>query len=204
MALHKTPTSSVRPNLPDIDIIYYRNFLSSDIAENYFQVLFENLDWQQHEIRIFGKILPQPRLTALYAESEVPYSYSGLTLIPKEFTPELQELRKELEKYTPIHFTHCLANLYRNGNDSMGLHSDDEKELGNNPVIASISLGATRKFKLKHKVMKDQKFEIDLESGSLLLMQGSTQHFWKHELPKSKKDTGARINLTFRRILNSK
>ena len=201
MALHKTPTLPVRPNLPDIDIVYYRNFLSRDIAQNYFQVLFENLDWQQHEIRIFGKIIPQPRLTALYAESEMPYSYSGLTLFPNKFTPQLQELRKELEKYTPVHFTHCLANLYRNGNDSMGLHSDDEKELGKNPVIASISLGTTRKFKLKHKVLKDQKFEIDLEPGSLLLMQGTTQHFWKHELPKTKKQVAARINLTFRTIL---
>lgn len=204
MALFQTPQSPIGPDLPDADIIYYRNFLSGDIAQNYFQVLFENLNWEQHEIKIFGKILPQPRLTALYAESEVPYSYSGLTLFPKEFTPELQEIRKELEKYTPVHFTHCLANLYRNGMDSMGLHSDDEKELGKNPVIASISLGAIRKFKLKHKVFKDQKFEIDLEPGSLLLMQGSTQHFWKHELPKSKKETGARINLTYRKIINSK
>ena len=201
MALLPTAAMAFRPDLPGADISYYRNFLSKDLAESYFETLFENLDWQQHKIKIFGKILPQPRLTSLYAEGEAPYSYSGLTLFPKEFTPELHEIRRELEKYTSVHFTHCLANLYRNGNDSMGLHSDDEKELGRNPVIASISLGATRKFKLKHKVRKDQKFEIDLEPGSLLLMQGSTQHFWKHELPKTKKQMAPRINLTFRTIL---
>ena len=201
MALLPTAAMPFRPDLPGADISYYRNFLSKDLGEAYFRTLLENLDWQQHRIKIFGKILPQPRLTALYAEGEVPYSYSGLTLFPKKFTPELQEIRQELEKHTPVHFTHCLANLYRNGNDSMGLHSDDEKGLGRNPVIASISLGATRKFKLKHKGRKDQKFEIDLEPGSLLLMQGSTQHFWKHELPKTKKQMAPRINLTFRTIL---
>jgi len=201
MAHHKTTTSLIKPELPDADILYYRNFLSHDSAQEYFKILFENLNWEQHEIKLFGKILPQPRLTALYAESEVPYSYSGLTLFPKKFTSELEEIRKELAKYTPNHFTHCLANLYRNGNDSMGLHSDDEKELSLNPTIASISLGGIRKFKLKHKILKDQKFEIDLEPGSLLLMQGSTQHFWKHELPKTKNQVDPRINLTFRTIL---
>ena len=197
----KTPTSVISPDLPDAELLYYRNFLSFDSAQKYFQILYENLDWQQHSIKIFRKTLPQPRLTALYAESEVQYSYSGLTLFPKKFTPELYQISKELEKYTPVHFTHCLTNLYRNGNDSMGLHSDDEKELGKNPLIASISLGATRKFRLKHKVLKDQKFEIDLETCSLLLMQGSTQHFWKHELPKTKKQVSPRINLTFRTFL---
>ncbi|HSP84103.1 MAG TPA: alpha-ketoglutarate-dependent dioxygenase AlkB [Gillisia sp.] len=201
MALHKAPQSAICPVLPDADILYYPNFLSHDSAQEYFKILFESLNWEQHEIKLFGKTLPQPRLTALYAESEVPYTYSRLTLFPKKFPSELEEIRNELAKYTPVHFTHCLANLYRNGNDRMGLHSDDEKELGLNPTIASISLGGTRKFKLKHKVLKDQKFEIDLEPGSLLLMQGSTQHFWKHELPKTKNQASPRINLTFRTIL---
>ena len=201
MALHKTTTSLIRPELPYAEILYSLNFLSKDTAQEYYKILFESLNWEQHEIKLFGKTLPQPRLTALYAENEVPYSYSGLTLFPKKFTSELEEIRNDLGKYTPVHFTHCLANLYRNGKDSMGLHSDDEKELGLNPTIASISLGGTRKFKLKHKILKDQKFEIDLEPGSLLLMQGSTQHFWKHELPKTKNQVSPRINLTFRTIL---
>ncbi len=194
----------IRLDLPDSEIIYFRHFLGKDSADFYFNALMQNLDWQQHNIKIFGKTLPQPRLTALYAESEVPYTYSGLTLFPKKFTFDLLELKKEFQKYSPIHFTHCLANLYRDGSDSMGLHSDDEKELGKNPVIASLSLGATRKFKLKHRFKKDQKLEIDLEPGSLLLLKGTTQHFWKHELPKTKKEPGPRINLTFRKIISLK
>ena len=98
-------------------------------------------------------------------------------------------------------FTHCLANLYRDGKDSMGLHADDEKELGRNPVIASVSLGATRKFRLKHIFDKSLKLDIDLEPGSLLIMKGTTQHFWKHELPKTSLITGSRINLTYRKIM---
>ncbi len=192
-----------RLNLPDSDIIYYRNFLEKEAADAYFGTFMKDLDWQQFSIKIFGKTIPQPRLTALYAKAEVPYTYSGLTLFPKKFTLELLELCKELKQYTPAHFTHCLANLYRDGKDSMGLHSDDEKNLGKDPVIASVSLGASRKFKLKHRNNKDQKIEIDLEHGSLLLMMGSTQHYWKHELPKTKPDTGPRINLTFRKIISS-
>lgn len=191
-----------RLNLPDSDIIYYRNFLEIEAADAYFATLMKDLDWQQYSIKIFGKIIPQPRLTALYAKAEVPYTYSGLTLFPKKFTSELLELEKELKQYTPVHFTHCLANLYRDGKDSMGLHADDEKNLGKDPVIASVSLGASRKFKLKHRNNKDQKFEINLEHGSLLLMMGSTQHYWKHELPKTKPETGPRINLTFRKIIS--
>ncbi|QED37638.1 alpha-ketoglutarate-dependent dioxygenase AlkB [Antarcticibacterium arcticum] len=192
-----------RLNLPDSDIIYFPNFLEKENADAYLDTLLENLNWQQHSIKIFGKTIPQPRLTALYAETETPYTYSGLTLLPKKFTCELLELKKELKKYTPTHFTHCLANLYRNGKDSMGLHSDNEKELGKDPVIASVSLGATRKFILKHRHDKDQKHEIALEHGSLLLMMGATQHFWKHELPKTKLVTEPRINLTFRKIISS-
>jgi len=192
-----------RLDLPDSDIYYYKNFIKKSIANAYFKLFMEQFDWQQHNIKIFGKTLPQPRLTALYAEDEVSYTYSNLTLFPKNFTPELREVKNELKQYTPVHFTHCLANLYRDGMDSMGLHADAEKELGKDPVIASVSLGATRKFILKHKQDKAQKHEITLEHGSLLLMQGSTQHFWKHELPKTKLVTGPRINLTFRKIISS-
>ncbi len=188
-------------DLPDSNITYYSIFLDHQSADRYFQIFLKDLNWQQHDITIFGKKMPQPRLTALYAVNEVPYSYSNLTLIPKKFTPELLEIQQKLNVLTGKDFTHCLANFYRDGNDSMGWHSDDEKALGTNPVIASVSLGGVRNFQLKHKSRQDQKFKLDLEHGSLLLMAGTTQHFWKHQLPKTKKQVAPRINLTFRTIL---
>lgn len=186
--------------LQNAEVFYFEHFLDNEVAANLYSILLETLDWQQHQVKIFGKVLPQPRLTALYAETEKPYTYSGLTLHPLKFSPPLKDLQQKLEKLTGNHFTHCLANLYRTGQDSMGLHSDDEKELGKNPVIASISLGATRKFRFRHKTDKNQKLDLELHSGSLLLMQGSTQHYWKHEIPKTKKQVSSRINLTFRKI----
>ena len=188
-------------NLPDARITYISDFLSPEIANRYFQIFLKELNWQQHDITIFGKRIPQPRLTALYAINDLSYSYSNLTLIPKKFTPELLEIQQKLKIHTGEDFTHCLANFYRDGNDSMGWHSDDEKALGKDPVIASVSLGGERNFQLKHKNIKDERFKLDLEHGSLLLMSGSTQHFWKHQLPKTKKQVAPRINLTFRTIL---
>ncbi len=194
-------TEEYSPNLANAHITYYPDFLDPKNADRYFQIFLKELNWQHHDITIFGKKIPQPRLTALYAVNEEPYSYSNLTLIPKKLTPELLEILQKVNKKTRENFTHCLANLYRDGNDSMGWHSDDEKELGIDPVIASISLGGVRNFQLKHKSIKDQRFKLDLEHGSLLLMAGSTQHFWKHQLPKTKKQVAQRINLTFRTIL---
>ncbi|MGM0390500.1 MAG: alpha-ketoglutarate-dependent dioxygenase AlkB family protein [Bacteroidota bacterium] len=188
-------------NLPDSNITYYSDFLNPKSADRYFQIFLKELNWKHHDITIFGKKIPQPRLTALYAVNHLPYSYSNLTLIPEKFTPELLEIQQKLKVQTGKDFTHCLANFYRGGSDSMGWHSDDEKVLGKDPVIASVSLGGVRNFQLKHKKIKDQKFKLDLEHGSLLLMAGSTQHYWKHQLPKSKKQMDPRINLTFRIIL---
>ncbi|MGM1055555.1 MAG: alpha-ketoglutarate-dependent dioxygenase AlkB family protein [Bacteroidota bacterium] len=188
-------------NLPDSNITYYPEFLDPKIADRYFQIFLKELNWQHHDIKIFGKKIPQPRLTALYAVNDLSYSYSNLTLIPEKFTPELLEIQQKLKVQTGKDFTHCLANFYRGGSDSMGWHSDDEKVLGKDPVIASVSLGGVRNFQLKHKKIKDQKFKLDLEHGSLLLMAGGTQHYWKHQLPKTKKQVDPRINLTFRIIL---
>jgi len=188
-------------NLPNAEIYYYPNFLSTAIANSYFEKFLKELHWEHFDIKIFGKLIPQPRLTALYAVNGQAYSYSNLTLTPHSYTSELISINQELEKLTHVKFTHCLANLYRNGNDSMGWHSDNEKELGPNPLIASLSLGAERKFQLKHKELKEQKLDIILKHGSLLLMKGETQHFWKHQLPKTKKVDSPRINLTFRTII---
>lgn len=188
-------------NLPDSNITYYPDFFDPTNADKYLKTFLKELNWQHHDITIFGKRIPQPRLTALYAVNDVPYSYSNLTLIPEKFTPELFEIQQKLNIQTGENFTHCLANFYRDGNDSMGWHSDDESALGKDPVIASVSLGGVRNFHLKHKNIKDQRCKLDLEHGSLLLMAGSTQHFWKHQLPKTKKQVAPRINLTFRTIL---
>lgn len=192
----------IDPGLPDSNIKYFKNFLSAEEAEFYFQKFMKDISWQQHYIKIFGKTIAQPRLSALYAKTQKSYTYSGLTLVPLPYLKEMEELQQKLELISNAKFTHCLANLYRDGNDSMGLHADDEKELGENPVIASLSFGETRKFRLKHKIDKKIKFEIELHPGSLLLMQGKTQHFYKHELPRATKSLNPRINLTYRRIVD--
>ncbi|MBL4663458.1 MAG: alpha-ketoglutarate-dependent dioxygenase AlkB [Flavobacteriaceae bacterium] len=184
--------------LPDSEILYYPNFLQDTYASEVFKTLLNETKWQQDDIKIYGKVYKQPRLTALYGEKEKSYSYSNITMYPIPFTPLLQEIKTKVEATAKTTFTTVLLNLYRDGNDSNGWHSDNEKELGGNPVIASVSLGAKRCFKLKHRGDKKLNYKVFLDHGSLLLMQGKTQHYWLHELPKSKKTTNPRINLTFR------
>ena len=200
MELFKKNEERLDLNLSDANISYFPHFLEPEFANRAFNVFLDELEWRQHTVKIFGKLLPQPRLTALYGVNDQSYTYSNLTLKPLKFTPELLKIHQKLIDLTKIDFTHCLANLYRDGNDSMGWHSDDEKALGIEPVIASVSLGGVRNFQLKHKNIKDQRFKLDLENGSLLLMAGRTQHFWKHQLPKTKKLLSPRINLTFRTL----
>lgn len=187
-------------NLPNSNIVYYPNFMDKPLADDYFELLRKNCAWQQDDIKVFGKVYAQPRLTALYANNDKPYSYSNITMTPHTFTKELGAIKEQIETIATCEFTTCLLNLYRDGKDSNGWHADNEKELGKNPVIASVSLGAPRYFHLKHNSIPDQKHKLLLEHGSLLLMQGETQHFWKHQIPKTAKPIGERINLTFRVI----
>ncbi len=187
-------------NLKDADILYYPDFFTPEESEFYFKTLLENTNWREDDITVFGKTYKQPRLTALFADNNKSYSYSNITMHPEVFSKELKTIKQKIETQIEKQFTTCLVNLYRNGQDSNGWHADDEKELGLNPVIASISFGSTRRFKLKHKTDSSQKLTIDLKSGSLLVMQGTTQHFWKHQIPKTKKIVSERINLTFRYI----
>ncbi len=188
-------------NLPDSDISYYPDFLASDIALNYFEIFKKTIPWQQDDIKIFGKVHAQPRLTALYADNNKPYSYSGITMQPHLFTKELLDLKRLVEEKSNTLYTTCLLNLYRNGKDSNGWHADNEKELGINPIIASVSLGQKRVFHLKHRTNKNLKHKIELENGSLLIMAGKTQHHWLHQIPKTAKPIQERINLTFRSII---
>ena len=186
--------------LPQAHLIYNANFLDTQFAEKLFQLLYTETNWIQEPIKIFGKEMMQPRLTHLFGERS--YSYSNIIMDPEPFPELLQHLKNKLENFTKSTFNVCLANLYRDGQDSMGWHSDDEKELGKNPTIASISLGEERMFHLQHKTKKELKQKFVLAPGSLLIMAGETQHFWKHQLPKTKKQVAPRINLTFRQIID--
>jgi len=190
----------VKLHLQNGDIYHYPNFFPSNLATSYFKIMLDEINWQQDDIKVFGKIYKQPRLTALYGDEGASYSYSGITMFPKPFNSVLKEIKDKIEVVSEVKFTTVLLNLYRNGTDSNGWHSDDEKELGQNPEIASISFGAKRVFQLRSKKDKSQRINIELEHGSLLLMKGTTQHYWQHCIPKSKKVTSPRINLTFRNI----
>ena len=190
----------IKLSLPDADVVYYPSFFSSEETSEYFKILKNETDWQQDNIKLFGKTYKQPRLTALYGNDEKTYTYSSITMLPKPFNSVLKEIKDKIEAVSEVKFNTVLLNLYRDGSDSNGWHSDDEKELGKNPVIASISFGAMRTFQLRHKKDRKNRKNIQLEDGSLLLMKGRTQHFWQHQIPKSKRVKEERINLTFRLI----
>ena len=187
-------------NLPDAEIIYYPHFFDKKEAEAIFVELKNDIPWQQDEIRVFGKIHPQPRLTSLFGNEGKPYSYSNIKMQPHLWTSLLQKIKSKVENVSNTNFTTVLLNQYRDGKDSNGWHADNEKELGVNPIIASVSFGAERIFQLKHNSISGLKQNILLEHGSFLLMKGTTQHFWKHQIPKTSKPIGERINLTFRII----
>lgn len=193
-------TDKIVFDLPDAEIEYYPNFFSEIEANVLFQQLLTEIPWQQDDITIFGKTYKQPRLTAFFGNEGKPYSYSNITMLPHVWNELLLKIKSKVEKTTGHSFSSVLLNLYRDGKDSNGWHADNEKELGQNPVIASVSFGEQRIFQLKHNTLKDQKQNIVLENGSLLLMKGTTQHYWKHQIPKTSKPIKQRINLTFRTI----
>lgn len=175
---------------------YYPQFFErSDI---YLERLFSEVQFSQNQMRIWGKEVTLPRLECWYGESE--YTYSGMTLKPHPWSSTVLEIKNQIENLLHESFNSCLVNLYRNGDDYVGPHADDEKELGKNPVIASVSFGASRKFLMKHRLEKQMKHELLLHSGDLLVMKGEFQHSWTHSLPKMKKELNPRINLTFRKI----
>lgn len=181
-------------------VILYGNFLKLAESDRLFGELYKSINWRQEQIKIFGKIRPIPRLTAWYADEGKSYTYSGIEHHAQPWNPTLKSIKSQVEDIAEVTFNSVLINLYRDGKDSMSWHSDDEPELGKNPIIASVSLGGTRRFSGKHKISKDRKFNIDLTSGSLLLMKGETQHFWQHQIPKTSRVVEPRINLTFRMV----
>jgi alkylated DNA repair dioxygenase AlkB len=179
----------------------FPDFLSSADAGALFQTLRAELDWQQETIVIAGRPVLVPRLVCWYGDHGADYRYSGVQHHTSPWTPALQALREKVERRTGGRYNSVLGNYYRSGNDSMGWHADKEKELGTHPIIASLSLGASRRFLLRHNKTREQ-LELLLTDGSLLLMGGSLQHHWRHCVPKAPSAAGTRINLTFRLILN--
>ncbi len=191
------------PELPDATIKYYPNFLNTKEADLYLEKLTKETPWRNDPITVFGKTYPQPRMTSLHGHTTDSYGYSGIVMQPNPMRKPLLDIEQKLQAFTKETFTTVLLNLYRDGQDSNGWHADNEKELGENPVIASISLGASRYFHLKHNSDKSQRLKLELTHGSLLLMEGTTQHFWKHQIAKTAKKVGPRINLTFRKVLKA-
>ena len=190
-------------HLPDAEIRYVPHFLPVSLANTYFDDLFHHIPWRQDPITVFGKTHLQPRLTSLHAHTLDSYSSSGIVMTPQPMTQTLQCIENRIYQLCDESFTTVLLNLYRDGKDSNGWHADDEAELGKNPVIASLSLGAPRFFHLRHNQDPKQRYKLLLEHGSLLLMGGETQHHWKHQVAKTAKKVGPRINLTFRKIFHS-
>lgn len=190
--------------MPDADVSMLHEIEMPLPYDEMLRKLIEQTKWRQEAVRIYGKEYQQPRLVALYGDPSKRYDYSGITLFPLPWTDLLREIKRRIEDCTEHSFNAVFLNLYRDHNDSMGFHSDDEKELGREPVIASVTFGATRIFRMKHKFNDEIPVQkIPLTSGSVLLMKGRAQHFWKHGINKQTQPCGPRVNLTFRTIFDS-
>jgi alkylated DNA repair dioxygenase AlkB len=192
--------ASVRLPMPDADVIFLPAFFDAAESADFLRRLTDEIPWRQVSIRLYGKTLPVPRLTSWHGDPGVTYTYSRLQLHPEPWTPALNEIRERLRALDGESFNGVLLNCYRDGADGMSWHSDDEPELGPAPVIASVSFGAVRRFQFRHRVRRTEKTSLDLTPGSCLLMRGETQSHWHHQIPKTKRPCGPRINLTFRRI----
>jgi alkylated DNA repair dioxygenase AlkB len=189
--------------LPQAELLLDPAFLAPDAAAALLAELTTTIAWRQEPIKLFGKEIMQPRLTAWHGDPTARYAYSGLALEPQPWTPTLHHLRQQVEAATQTQFNSVLLNFYRSGQDSMGWHADNEPELGPTPAIASVSLGATRRFRLRPRnpeVIVHETVTMELLSGSLLLMRGTTQQHWLHAVPKTTRPTAPRLNLTFRMI----
>ena len=188
-------------DLPDAEVVFYPAFFAGPEADRLLMRLIETTAWRQDAMKMFGELKPLPRLTAWYGDPGSRYVYSGIANEPLPWTAALAEIKAAAEAAAGIAFNGVLLNRYRTGRDSMGWHADDEPEFGDEPVIASVSFGGTRKFQLKHKRRKELKGGVELTHGSLLIMRGGTQANWLHRVPKTARPVGERLNLTFRRIV---
>lgn len=194
-----TPGANLLPY--DGEVQYLGKILDTQMAQQYLKDLLDKIEWRNDEAVIFGKHIITKRKAAWYGDDHYDYTYSNTTKRALPWTQELVTLKTIVERHANTSFNSCLLNLYHSGDEGMAWHSDDEKSLGKNTIIASLSLGAERKFSLKHKETK-WPVSVVLERGSLLIMKGATQTHWLHSLPKSKKVKSPRVNLTFRTIVN--
>jgi alkylated DNA repair dioxygenase AlkB len=188
------------PKLPEELMEYKPGFFTNEESTRLIPILKDTINWNQETIQMYGKLLNTPRLTAWYGDNSKTYAFSGKKYEPYAWTKELLSIKARVDATCGIKFNSVLLNLYRNGNDSVAWHADDEPELGINPLIASVSFGQLRRFDVRHKQDHKLKYSIELENGSLLIMKGDLQHNWEHQIPKSTKAIKERINLTFRVI----
>lgn len=188
-------------DLPEAEVFLYPDFFPKADADRLHEQLVETTEWRQDSMKMFGQSKPLPRLTAWYGDPGTRYVYSGIVNEPLPWTAALAEVKDAAEAASGVAFNGVLLNRYRTGRDSMGWHADDEPEFGDEPVIASVSFGGSRTFQLKHKRRKELKESVELTHGSLLVMRGGTQANWLHQVPKTAKPVGERLNLTFRRIV---
>lgn len=193
-------TTPLAFDLPDAEVTLWPAAFGADEATRLLDELRSGIDWQHEEVVVFGQRRRVPRLVAWHGDPAARYTYSGTLHEPLRWTPPLLQARARVEELAGRQFNAVLLNRYRDGRDGMGWHADDEPELGSDPVIASVSLGAARRFCLRHRRRKDAKLELRLPHGSLLLMSGATQQHWVHALPKTASAVAERINLTFRRV----
>ena len=202
---NQVPKERVFKKIPLLDgeVWYMENFMPLEKANSYFKIFQETINWRQEEIKMYGKTYLVPRKTAWYGYEGFNYKYSGILCNPEPWTKELLGIKRVIESFlTESDFNSVLLNLYRDGSDKVSWHADDEKGLGINPLIASVSLGAKRRFDLKHKSDPSQKLQLVLAPGSLVIMKGALQHNWLHQIPVQKRITDSRINLTFRTIVS--
>ena len=185
---------------PEGDVVLLPAFFPPPDADRLLRELLDSTRWRQESVKLFGKSIDLPRLTAWYGDEGTGYTYSGIANVPLAWTPPLLAVKQAVEAQVGAMFNSVLLNRYRTGKDGVAWHSDDEPEFGDNPVIGSVSVGGTRTFQFRHKRVKNRKRSIDLTHGSLLVMRGATQHNWVHQIPKTAKDVPERLNLTFRVI----
>jgi len=193
------PAAQAPPISADL-LQYIPAFFNENESAQLFHALQATIAWKQEELMLYGKKIKTPRLTAWYGDQNVAYKYSGVTFYALPFTAELIKIKAAIEPLANQQFNSVLLNLYRDGNDSMGWHADDEPELGKNPIIASVNFGQPRRFDFRHKDNHAIKHQIMLGNGSLLIMKGDIQHHWQHQIAKSLKVKEVRINLTFRKV----
>ncbi|MGE8359644.1 alpha-ketoglutarate-dependent dioxygenase AlkB family protein [Pseudomonas sp.] len=186
--------------LPDADLRLLPQWVDAATADRWLAQLVAETAWEQPEVHIFGRAVAVPRLLAWYGDAEASYRYSGQTHQPQPWTPLLAEIRTRVQDEVGQPLNGVLLNYYRDGNDSMGWHSDDEAELGRNPLVASLNLGGTRRFDLRRKGGSRIEHSLSLDHASLLVMGGPTQHYWQHQVAKTRQPCAPRLNLTFRLI----